>query len=323
MTDETLIKFINKELAQAERQKVIRWIEASNENRKRYNLLKARDTVAKFNTPHLDIDKSYREVIEKTKKRKQTAPVWMRVAAAVILLASTWFVWDLTTETTKPKPGKVDEVDEQISITDKGENTEILLPDGSKVQLNADSRLTWSPNFSDSIRQIHLSGEAFFDVAHDSQRPFIVHTENLDVTVLGTTFNVRAYPDDEKPVTTLVSGIVELSGKTNKPVTLQPMQAAVLDKNTEQFEIEDVSEFEAAPWREGKLLFQDTPLEKVVRDIERKYDVECYIDSSELNGFLFTGTFDNLTIDEVLRVLKISSDINYNKDGKKIELFLE
>src|SRR5690606_17773817 len=149
----------------------------------------------------------------------------------------------------------------------------------------------------------------------------VVHTGDMDVTVLGTTFNVRAYPDDAQPITTLVSGSVEVAAKENKAVRLEPMQTAVLNLKAGQFEIEDISETEAASWREGKLIFRDTPLGAVVRDIERKYDVECEVESAELNDFLFTGTFDNLTIDEVLRVLKISSDIDYKKDGRKIELY--
>ena len=320
MTDRTLIQYIRDELAPAEKREVIRWIEASDENRRHYALIKARETVAEFNKPHLDVDKSYKEVQEKTVIGDRRTPVWTRIAAAFLVLVAAWFVWDLATDTSIPKSGDIHESNEKMSVTGRGENTGIVLPDGSRVLLNADSRLTWNRDFTDSLREIHLTGEAFFDVVRDTLRPFVVHTGDMDVKVLGTTFNVRAYPD-EKPITTLVSGSVEVAAKANKTVRLQPLQTAVLNLDNEQFEIEEISEAEAAPWREGKLTFRDTPLGAVVRDIERKYDVECEVESAELNDFLFTGTFDNLTIDEVLRVLKISSDIDYKKDGRKIELY--
>lgn len=321
MTDKTLIKFIRDELAPAERWEVIRWIEASDENRRHYALIKARETVSEFNISRLDVDKSYREVIEKAGNNERRIPVWTRIAAAVLVLVASWFVWQLATDTSLPESDEINESYESMSVTGRGENTEVILPDGSSVLLNADSRLTWVGDFTDSLREVHLTGEAFFEVVRDTLRPFVVRTEEMDVKVLGTTFNVRAYPDDERPVTTLVSGSVEVAAKTHKTVRLEPMQTAVLDIDAEQFEIDDISESEAAPWRDGKLIFQDSPLEAVVRDIERKYDVECEVESPELKKFLFTGTFDNLSIDEVLRVLKISSDIDYTKDGRKIELY--
>ena len=321
MTDKTLIQFIRDELAPAERREVIRWIEASDENRRHYAFIKARETVAEFNKPHLNVDKSYKEVQEKTVIGDRRTPVWTRYAAAILVLVATWFVWNLTTDTSVPKSVDTHHSYETMSVTGRGESTEIILPDGSTVLLNADSRLTWNLEFTDSLREIHLTGEAFFEVVRDTLRPFVVRTGEMDVKVLGTTFNVRAYPDDDQPITTLVSGSLEVAAKTHQTIRLEPMQTAVLNLEAEHFEIEDISEAEAAPWRDGKLIFRDTPLEAVVRDIERKYDVECDVESTELKEFLFTGTFDNLTIDEVLRVLKISSKIDYRKDGRKIELY--
>lgn len=321
MTDQTLIEFINDKLSPSEKRRIIKWIEASEENRKRYHLIKARQTAAAFNTPAFDVEKGYRDLQGRTLQKKKMLPLIIRIAASVLLIVTAWIVWNPAPEESIPQQDSVPVTAEQVMVAERGENHEVTLPDGSTVLLNSDSRITWNSDFDAGEREIHLTGEAFFDVVRDTLRPFIVHTGNMDVKVLGTTFNVRAYPDDKEPVTTLISGAVEVSGDDQSTVTLRPMQTAVLDRNTDRFEIFDITENEAAPWREGKLMFKDTPLETVIRDIERKYDVKCKVVSLDMKDFLFTGTFNNLTIEEVLRVLKISSDIDHRKNGDTIEFY--
>ncbi len=321
MTDQTLIEFINDKLSPSEKRRIIKWIEASEENRKRYHLIKARQTAAAFNTPVFDVEKGYRDLQGRTLQKKKMLPLIIRIAASVLLIVTAWIVWNPAPEESIPQQDSVPVTAEQVMVAERGENHEVTLPDGSTVLLNSDSRITWNSDFDAGEREIHLTGEAFFDVVRDTLRPFIVHTGNMDVKVLGTTFNVRAYPDDKEPVTTLISGAVEVSGDDQSTVTLRPMQTAVLDRNTDRFEIFDITENEAAPWREGKLMFKDTPLETVIRDIERKYDVKCKVVSLDMKDFLFTGTFNNLTIEEVLRVLKISSDIDHRKNGDTIEFY--
>src|SRR5690606_33870173 len=138
MTDKTLIQFIRDELAPAERREVIRWIEASDENRRHYAFIKARETVAEFNKPHLDVDKSYKEVQEKTVIGDRRTPDWTRIAAAFLVLVAAWFVWDLPSDSSLPEPVDTHDSFETMSVTGRGENTEIILPDGSTVLLNAD-----------------------------------------------------------------------------------------------------------------------------------------------------------------------------------------
>lgn len=321
MTEKTLISFIKGELSAAKRSEVIRWIESSAENRKMFSEVKARQTVSQFNDAQFDVDKGFHEVNTQTLRSGVKTRTVLRIAAAVLLIVTTWFVWKMVPDSEKPTVVQDTVTFEESSATDRGENHEITLPDGSVVLLNADSRISWNSDFNNETREIQLVGEAFFDVVRHPGRPFIVHTGNMDVKVLGTRFNVRAYPDDFEPVTTLVSGSVEVTGEAKSAVTLRPLQTAVLDRQTDRFEIFDITEDEAAPWREGKLIFRDAPLEIVIRDIERKYDVECNVGALEMKDFKFTGTFDNLTIEEVLRVLKISSDIDYKINGEKIELF--
>ncbi len=321
MNEKTLIDFVHGRLHREKHKAVVKWLGESEENRQRFNQIKARETTANFNTPHLDVDRGFDDVQHRLFRQRRNLRIALRTAAAVLLLISIGLVWRYSTPTSQSPFAPVDITYDQTTTTDRGENHEIVLPDGSTVWLNADSKLTWKSDFLGGSRDIHLVGEAFFDVVSDPGRPFIVHTGNMDVKVLGTQFNVRAYPEDHEPVTTLVTGSVEITGEAQEKVTLRPMQTAVLDRSGERFEIFNITKDEAAPWREGKLVFRDTPLEQVIRDIERKYDVECHANALDMKDFLFTGTFDNLTIEEVLRVLKISSNIDSRIEGDQVELY--
>lgn len=320
ISEERLIKFIKDQLSPDEKEEVMDWIEMNVDNRRRYSALKAELTVSEFNKPHLDENRVYDEIRAKTRKKSRYVYRISGVAAAILVLISAWFFWGQTTsyEDRGPVAGQNKE---GMASTAYGENKEITLPDGSLAMLNAGSELTWSPVFEDSLREVFLSGEAWFEVVRDTTRPFIVRAGDMNVRVLGTTFNVRAYSGDPHPRTTLVSGSVVLEGENVETVKLAPLQTGLLDRAHARFDVRDVAEDEAVPWIEGKMVFKDTPLQRVMEDLERKYNVDMEAESDEMKDFLFTGTFDRFSMDEVLRVLEISSGIRFREKQGKIILY--
>ncbi|RKM96241.1 DUF4974 domain-containing protein, partial [Aquimarina sp. BL5] len=205
-----------------------------------------------------------------------------------------------------------------------GDQKTINLPDGSKVILNAESYLTYPKKFKDNIRKVTLIGEAFFDVKRNTTKPFIVETENIKIKVLGTSFNIKSYPDEEKVETTLVTGKVEvLKQEYTTPVVLEPSQRAVYDKLKSSIKVDSVNSKNIIAWKQGKLVFNQTPLKQVVLDLSRKYNKEFLIRSDNLLQYKYTGEFDNLTLEEVLEILKISSSISYKQINNKIMLELQ
>ncbi|MGS2763240.1 FecR family protein [Sinomicrobium sp. M5D2P9] len=322
MEDETLLKYINNQLGKKEKQLVVKWINTSDENQERFNILKAKNTASVFNTPLLDVDGTYDKIREKKRRQKikETVLQWVSIAG---ILAIGWFLHDYLNSPEITENKVVIEAGTEMveEVTPKGIRREIMLPDGTRVVLNVDSSLRYSGTFRDSLREVFLTGEAYFEVKKDVSRPFIVRAGDMNVKVLGTSFNVRSYSEDHNTRTTLIDGAVEIESAYGAPVKLKPLQTASLGRKGKRIEVKRVSAEEVVSWKEGKLIFKETLMEDVLEDLERRYDVKFDIRSEVLYDYLYTGTFDNLTIDEVLKVLKISSPIQYKKENEKIILY--
>src|SRR5690606_9853629 len=164
MTDQKLIEFVQGALSGAEHRAVIQWIEASEENRKRYHLIKARQTVSEFNTPVLDVESGYRALHDRTRGKKKILPTLLRIAATFLILITAWLVWDRLPEKSIPEHTHAPVASEEMKVAGRGENHKVTLPDGSTVLLNSDSRISWNAHFGEGNREVHLAGEAYFDV---------------------------------------------------------------------------------------------------------------------------------------------------------------
>lgn len=197
--------------------------------------------------------------------------------------------------------------------TPKGGNYQLFLSDGTKVILNAESRLRYPVNFTDSTRTVFLSGEAFFDVTH-AGKPFVVNTEELAVRVLGTTFNVTAYESESSIRTTLVKGKVQIDAPRGK-VILNPSDQAIVSGNTE-IQVEKVNTKYFTSWIDGKLDFNNMPLELVMQRLSRWYDFEYRFENESIPGYHFTATFDrDQPISEVLEMLSLTTNVNFKREG--------
>ena len=226
--------------------------------------------------------------------------------------------------------------------TRHGSRTTVTLPDGSVVFLNVSSKLTYDYGKEDS-RQVVLEGEAFFDVFKDEQRPFIIHTKKMDITVLGTTFNVRAYEEDKTVETSLIQGKVEVTikGEVPEKVILSPNQKIVLfNEETQQpkivsvpvpanpdrevYRLEEVtmnphdSLVAETAWKENCLVFNNERFADIALKMERWYDVQIIFEDTQVEDYRFTGTFINETVAQTLEALRFTSPFQYRIDKKKI-----
>ncbi|MDY8135801.1 FecR family protein [Aquimarina sp. 2201CG5-10] len=324
MQEKEILKYISGEANEEEQKAVINWIRESIDNQKQYNLLKANYVANTLNASEkVDINKEYQNFSNKrTKKRKH---YYSAIIAAVIIPFFLWQIYDTFPENRIETDSNLISEHQTIEITTKqGDRKRVILPDGSVIILNSESSLTYPTEFSDSTRNVVLIGEAFFDVKKDPKRPLIVKTEHLDIKVLGTSFNVKSYPEDENIETTLVTGKVEVIQQTNENlVVLQPSQRAVFEKAKKNLKVDKVEPNSIIAWKQGKLIFDQTPLKQVVLDLNRKYNKEFVIESDTLFRYKYTGTFDNLSLEEVLKLLKVSSPINYELKNDKVMLKIE
>jgi len=202
-----------------------------------------------------------------------------------------------------------------------GTRTDFLLPDGTKGKLNGGSTLSFPVSFSGRTRDVVLSGEAYFEVASNKQKPFIVSTKDIDVKVTGTSFNILAYPDESTTEVTLKCGIVEVLGKGNGPEVsfgiLKPNDLFIYNSLTDSVKIKEISVETRLAWIEGKLTFKYEPFSEVIQKLNRWYNVSIKIMDKKLESYIYYGTFQNETFDEVLKLLQFTSPIKYKDLPRK------
>jgi ferric-dicitrate binding protein FerR (iron transport regulator) len=193
------------------------------------------------------------------------------------------------------------------------------LPDGTTGWLNGNSSLKYSGNFN-SDRQVTLSGEAFFDVFKDTKRPFIVKTNEVSASVLGTRFNIASYENENKVELVLEEGKLVLNDKElKKSYTMKPNDLVIYDKSLKDFSNEVVQPQKYTSWTEGKLVFRNDPLDVVARRLERWYNIDVELNASSTEDFRWRATFVDVSLEEVLNLLKRSLPINYRIEKRDLK----
>jgi len=264
------------------------------------------------------------------------------VAAAVIaglLLAS--YLFFRTTDRGERKDLALNEISAK-----PGTRTYLLLPDGSKVWLNSESRLEYKSNFNDSIREVVLEGEAFFDVVKDKTRPFIVHTSDIDIRVLGTAFNVKCYPKEPNIEATLIHGLIEVTNKKEPSwpkFYLHPHEKLVFEKQStpvrptakgDQTDVTAHRPFEITSlpkgiadtalvetsWIYNKLLFDGETLRENAAKMERWYNVKIRFKSDKVGNTPSRYPLGNESIEEALKALQYIEPFSFRRNGDEIEI---
>lgn len=192
-------------------------------------------------------------------------------------------------------------------VTARGQVKMIKLEDGTQVWLNADSRLSYPDKFTGATREVKLLGEAYFKVMHDTTRRFIIHTEKLNTSVLGTSFNIKAYKDDKTIKISVITGKVAVAVKAHTlkqaPILLLPNMQAVYTKKAETLISEKIENSASlADWYQGNMHYHNTPLKEVIADVQRKYNVIIKADKNLLNCTIYAD-FNSISLQKVLKLI--------------------
>jgi transmembrane sensor len=257
--------------------------------------------------------------IENRNKQTLTRKIyrWYSVAAAILLVplliaGGIWF-------TKEPAVEKVYVAENPISSTihaPLGSRISFELPDGTQGWLNSGSSLEYQLPFSNN-RQVAIQGEAWFDVANDASNPFEVTAGNSIVKVLGTKFNLNAYPEENYVEVVLEEGKVEFAVPENScAVELKPNERLIYNNDSVHIAMTDPSKYSA--WVEGKLMFRSDPMPEVARRIERWYNVEVELVDKDLKKDIIRGTFLDDSLEDVLRYVSMTSAIRYRIIDRKI-----
>lgn len=209
-----------------------------------------------------------------------------------------------------------------IVSTPLGVKSDVVLPDGSRVRLNGGTRIVYPTLFGDQ-RRVEVDGEAYFEVEHDARRPFVVVTGEVASTVLGTTFNVHAYSEDDNYRITLATGSLLVDGGCgSRSVRLSPGEQGVFERTSGMLSLHKVNAGHVLSWQEDKLYFKAEPLASIARTLERQFNVDIEIADERLRKICFTGEFANgENIHEIMQIISADSRILCRSSKNRFELY--
>jgi transmembrane sensor len=257
-------------------------------------------------------------------ERQKSVLSYIKIAALWVLLFGMGAVFSMLFI----KPARVLNLNSKVSvIAPRGSKALTVLPDGTVVWLNAGSKIEYKIPEDKTTREVTIEGEAFFDVSKDPEHPFTVNAGEMIIKAYGTEFNVKAYPDEKEVETTLVEGSVsvEIKNKPSNKTMLKPNEQAIYYKpaseRSENFLVtKGIDPSIYTLWIKDRLQIKGETLEDLAVMLERKYDVTIHFDDNTLRDLRFTGIIENETIEQILELIKISSNVSYRINGREIWL---
>jgi ferric-dicitrate binding protein FerR (iron transport regulator) len=313
-----ITRYLSGEASREEETSLKEWVSGSPENLQYYRQLRNIWNSSRLHSIKVLPDTG--EALMKVKSRITLRSgrysfwsAWKRVAAVLILpliLGNVYFFMHRSpSEAARQEP-----VYNELFAA-FGTRSALKLSDGTSVWLNSGSSIRYPDKFIGKNRTVFLSGEAYFEVESNPDKPFIVETANIKVKATGTKFNVLDYSTINKNEVTLVSGKVEvgLTGINNKPLDtkLEVNQHLTYDKSSGELTVVNEDTYKYISWKEGKLIFRNEPLSEVTRKISQVFNIDIEIRGKELENYSFRATFQDESLAEILKLIKLSSPINY------------
>ncbi len=300
------------------------WVEYSEENRRFFeqsgNVWDLSDR--NIDLSKIDIEEAFKKVQSRTLKTSRVRTLWrswQKIAAILIipLLAGTnLWIYQKSKGMISP-PG--DDVIYNEIFAAYGTRTSLRLADSTFVWLNSGSSLKYPSRFSENDCKVFLKGEAYFEVSKKSDVPFIVQTSTLEVKATGTRFNVQEYSSNYISEVALVSGKIfvnELDNKKSRSsliAELYPNQRLTYNRQTKMKQIIDEDTYRFTAWKDGRLIFRNDPLEEVVKKLSMMFNVDIEVKGNELKNYRYRATFEDESLEEILKLLKLSSPINFRE----------
>jgi transmembrane sensor len=236
--------------------------------------------------------------------RKKLA-IAVAIIGCIIIAETAWFA----TKSFKHKKEISETVSFKKKITERSEYKYLLLPDSTQVWLNAVSSLEFPDHFEENKREVFLSGEAYFDVKHAEKTPFIIHTGNISTTVLGTAFNIKAYPDRKTIIVAVSRGKVKVSRGDELVATLTKGQQVKVSNKNNEIATKNISETQVAAWQQGNMVYDDESISDIIADLERMYNVNIRLTNENIRNLKVRTSFQREDgIEHALQILCILTD---------------
>ena len=237
---------------------------------------------------------------------------WLIAAVMLILIISGAFGWALFGIQNQKSP--ITDHQSPITVaTGMGEHSRVALPDGTAITLNAQTTVCY--NLSGGKRQVSIDGEAFFEVAHDPEHPFVVTANDMTVTCRGTSLDVRNYGDESNASVVLRDGKVRVNAR-DADLTMEPGSRVLMDRQTLALSKHTVTPSDYTAWLNGEIKYNDQTLEEIAAELSRNYNISLVITSDELKQERFTGYLGRSSLRNILDVLCLASDMSYHVDNE-------
>ncbi len=324
--DNLIIKSISGNASPEEQSCIDEWVNESTENRKIFNEFRKVWNLSEniidrneIRADKLKLKGAYLRYISGIVNSLRRYSVLYRIAAILafpVALTAGWILFRSPAVTIQT--GQICEI-----TSPKGHVSKCTLPDGSKIWINTGSKIIYNTAlFNTENREVHLEGEAYFEVTKNEEKPFRVITEHVDVKVTGTSFNVSSYNCSDAFETVLAEGSVALELKfARKELNLKPGQRMVLDLKERIIDINSVDAEIYTSWRNGEIIFKDATLNDLIGELERIYDIKFHLKPRSLGDFRFRGMFSyNNNLIEALEKIKKTSGIDYYIEKKEVWL---
>lgn len=325
---------LSGEISQEEKATLQEWLDASPQNELLYHRLEDAWHNAKYRPTIQDQEKTYEKIVRQLHlEQKKVVPIsrtqssvtwqyWRPMAAAIFLILGFTVLWVKFGQEEIVNIPTEDVLSIMVSKSNpRGQKSIITLPDGSKVTLNAESYLEYPQDFKQS-RLVKLVGEAFFDVVRDTLKPFIVTAGDIQVRVLGTSFNVQAFPFEEDMSVAVASGTVMIEKRKNgnaiQTSQLLPQEMVSINHQNGTFEKSNFDPNELLAWKEGILVFHKASFEEIIQTLERWYGVDFIIQRTQPVTDGFTGRYQNPSLKVILEGMSYSSNFTYHIKGDTV-----
>jgi transmembrane sensor len=263
---------------------------------------------------------SNQQAITEQNRWKSRAAVisWSVAATALIFVFSLLIIFNKDSSSS-PSPEVI--IEAQSISTPKAGRRPVKLPDGTMVRLNGNSKINFPREFTGGQREVWLEGEAFFEVAPDSTKPFIIRSDDFMVEVLGTSFNYRSIGDEHQKRVAVVTGKVKVKAAGHKPLLLTPELMAVYDVRSNALTAQKFDVKSVTSWKDGILYFHRAPLKVVFNQLENWYDVQIEVSPEVSLKDIYSGEYQNETLQNVLYGIGYTSGFEYVIKGKEVKIY--
>lgn len=300
------------------------WLAESEENRRVYHELlrvwQERSSERSLSHPDALAESIWQRAQETPRVKRSFRPAapryWAKVAAVILIMFAAVTVYLTQYQTPSPVATLVSPV---VKSNPSGQKSKFMLPDGTRVWLNAESTLRFNPAAFDSIRNVALTGEAYFEVAKDPTRRFVVTTGNLRTTAVGTAFNVRAYPNQPTLEVALVEGKVKVDQRGESRL-LAAGTALAYDRQTQQTQSYRFALENVVGWKEGTLVFDSDSFAEFISKTERWYGIKFTVSGTPPSNWSLIGAYDNVSLAFLLDDIRFGKDFTYHINENQVSL---